>query len=199
MMTIHIKMRQAKTKLKLIALLAGCAGALGGCTTAEKIMLGERHVPDEFVIYAQSPLEIPPDFQLHPPKPGAPELRRGTSATELAQQALLGQAYRAPVTPAPAGSSPGVHALLAKAGGLNLDPDIRSLIDNETNVLVDEDQNFIDSMIFWVNDKPYQGTVVDADLESKRILENQSLGRPINEGETVEIKRKKAKKGLLDF
>ena len=55
------------------------------------------------------------------------------------------------------------------------------------------------AMIFWVDDKPFEGTVVDAEKEQQRIRENQALGKPITEGETPQVKKKRAKKGLLEF
>ena len=54
-------------------------------------------------------------------------------------------------------------------------------------------------MIFWVDDKPYEGSVVDAEKEQKRILENQALGKTITNGETPKIVRQRSTKGLLDF
>ena len=54
-------------------------------------------------------------------------------------------------------------------------------------------------MIFWVDDKPFEGTVVDAVKEQQRIRENQALGNPIADGETPQVKKKRATKGLLEF
>ena len=84
-------------------------------------------------------------------------------------------------------------------GGVAADPNIRDTINRETSILSEEGDEFINKMIFWVEDKPFQGTVVNAAEEQKRILQNQALGKPINEGEVPEIKGLRARKGLLDF
>jgi len=72
-------------------------------------------------------------------------------------------------------------------------------VNAETNLLSKEDQRLADKMIFWVDDKPFEGTVVDAEKEQQRIRENQALGNPITDGETPQVKKKRAKKGLLEF
>jgi hypothetical protein len=61
-----------------LALLPACAGN----------MIASRQAPDEFAVQRQSPLVIPPDFQLVPPAPGAP--RPGDStASQQALEALF--------------------------------------------------------------------------------------------------------------
>jgi hypothetical protein len=46
--------------------------ALSGCTNFKRAIGLEPTMPDEFEVEARAPLTIPPDFDLRPPKPGAP-------------------------------------------------------------------------------------------------------------------------------
>jgi hypothetical protein len=57
------------------AVSAAClvgALALSGCTNFKRAIGLEPTMPDEFEVEARAPLTIPPDFDLRPPKPGAP-------------------------------------------------------------------------------------------------------------------------------
>jgi hypothetical protein len=92
-----------------------------------------------------------------------------------------------------------LQALIKSTGANAADPNIRKKINEETSILADEDHRLIDKMIFWVDDKPFEGTVLDPVKEEKRIREAQALGKPVNEGATKHVKRKRSKKGLLEF
>jgi hypothetical protein len=46
-------------------------------------------------------------------------------------------------------------------------------------------------LMFWRKPDPEYGTVVDASKEAQRIRENQALGKPVAEGVTPTIARRK--------
>ncbi len=97
--------------LALIGVLAACAhhrhnGAFGG-----------RGAPDELAIGRQAPLVIPPDFNISPPKPGAPR-PVAPDAKQEALQALFPQN----TTP----KSNAETALLEQSGANRSDPTARS-------------------------------------------------------------------------
>ena len=185
-------------RLSLVA-VAMAAVALSGCESAKKIVGNTKDAPDEFVVYSRPPLSLPPAYSLRPPSPGSSRPLAVTPGME-AEAALVGRqpTVKTP-TEAGLGDSPGTFALLQQTGGLTADPTIRQVVDSETSVLSREDQRFVDKLIFWVDDKPFQGTVVDAEKEQRRIQENQALGKEIDDGETPQIKRKRGTKGLLEF
>ena len=187
-----------KRKTHLYLCLAGAVALLGGCESARKAFSGDKNAPDEFAVFSRPPLSLPPEYKLRPPAPGE-TTKRGDDATALAKQAVLNQAVRRPSAQARTKGSPGTLSLLRNTGGLNATPDIRTTINEETSILSSQDQRFVDKLIFWVDDKEDGGTIVDAKKEAKRIQENQALGKPINEGETPEVKIKRGRKGLLDF
>ncbi len=189
-----------KTTLILLTLVASTA--LSGCESAKKAFGGKKSAPDEFVVFSRPPLSQPPDYALRPPTPGVARPQT-ISATDTARDALLGtdnsSQRRLQGQRQDDAATPGLQALMDNTGATTADPEIRKKINEETSVLAEEDQRLIDKMIFWVDDKPFEGTVVDPEEEQKRIREAQALGKPITEGATKNVKRKRAKKGLLEF
>jgi DUF3035 family protein len=181
---------------------AGAMLSLSGCGGQVREALGmTKHSPDEFLTVAHAPLTLPPDYSLRPPEPGAPRPQEGTAA-EQAQTALYanngGTAPMAGTGSATANEtaeSAGEVALLQNAGAAGIDPGIRAQIDTETAAQIERDQTLISRLVFWRTQEPY-GTVVDPVAESKRLQENQALGKPATEGETPIIKPRK--KGVLE-
>jgi len=187
-------MKKTGFTLSLLAALV----MLSGCESARKAFGNKKTPPDEFVVYKRPPLSLPPEYGLRPPEPGATRPQR-VSPTDVARAAVTGQKEPTQPRANQTRGSAGLNALLRDTGGLTADPTIRNTIDQETSILSNEDQRFVDKLIFWVDDKPNPGTVLDPEEEQKRIREAQALGKPLTEGETVHVKRKRGKKGLLDF
>ncbi|MDD9877472.1 MAG: DUF3035 domain-containing protein [Magnetovibrio sp.] len=177
--------------------VAALAVAVAGCESARKAIGGAKTPPDEFVVYKRPPLSLPPNYGLRAPKPGS-ERPQLTTPTEDARRALLGQ-RNAPSGQSGQKTTPGLQALLRDTGADRAEPNIRRTINEETSVLAQEDQIFVNKLIFWVDDTQAPATTVDAKKEQQRIMENKALGKPITEGETPQIKRKQKRKGLLNF
>ncbi len=176
------------------ALVAG-ALLLSGCGALDGIIGGQsKQAPDEFQVVAQQPLSIPPNADLRPPRPGAPRPQE-TSAQLRAQSLVSGQPVSAVQAAAAGGASPSEAALLAKAGAGGADPNIRSVVNQETGLLAEQDRTLIDELIFWRKPDP-PGTVVDPAREQQRIRETQATGQPVTTGTTPTIERRK--RGLLE-
>ena len=178
--------------------LAVAVALLSACESARKAFGVEKTSPDEFAVYSRPPLSLPPDYRLRPPAPGSSR-PQGESTKYMAKQAILGNTVQTGKTPKPVEGSIGIQALLRDTGGMAASSDIREIINSETSIISKQDQALVDKLIFWVDEKPYQGTVVNAEKEQKRIREAQALGEPVTEGKTPEIKRKRERKGLLNF
>ena len=175
------------------------AGALlAGCESARKMFGNEKTVPDEFAVYSRPPLSLPPDYRLRPPVPGTGRPQE-QDTHNIAKRAMMGKTFKESTNRKPVKGSVGIQILLKDTGGLDALPNIRTVLNEENSILSVQDQAFVDKLIFWVDEKPFEGTVVDAEKEQQRIRENQALGKPITEGETPQIKRKRSRKGLLDF
>jgi hypothetical protein len=177
--------------------------ALSGCGGGVRQALGmTKHSPDEFMTVAHAPLSMPPDYSLRPPQPGAPRPQEGTAA-EQAQTALYANnggmaptyasAYEASNDVA---QSSGEVALLQNAGAAGVDPGIRAQIDNETAAQIERDKSVIERLVFWRAPAEAYGTVIDPAAEAQRLQDNQALGKPVTEGETPVITRRK--KGVLE-
>jgi hypothetical protein len=166
--------------MAMVALLA-----LGACDTLKDELGMSKQSPDEFRVVARAPLSLPPDYNLlATPNPGQPRPQEGTT-TDQARTAVFGtQQQGQPLT---SGSS-GETALLSAAGAQNADPEIRQVVDQETQQINAESDSFLTELIFW-RDPVEPGVIVDPAKESQRIKENQALGRPVTEGETPTIER----------
>ncbi len=182
-----------------IAVLAAMTVTLAGCESARKVIGRSKDAPDEFVVYERPPLSLPPEFGLRPPEPGSSR-PQAITPTDQAQAALLQRsASVSRQQPKDPTVSDGLNVILRETGGNQSDPSIREVVNQETSILTKEDQRLVDKMIFWIDQKPYQGTIVDSAAEQKRIQENQALGKTVTEGETPQIKLKRERKGILDF
>jgi len=197
----------------VLVLLTGCGG------DTAKILGFEKEAPDEFQVVSRAPLSLPPDYGLRPPEPGASRPQEQTPRGE-AEGVLFGDDTQTAARSS--GASPvalrnnNAGRILAGASGnvvvytpgdaaflnrLDVDaaiPDIRMILADDNAILALEDEELIDSLIFW-KEKPPPGTIVDAEQERRRIQENAALGRPVTEGETPMIERKKRHGSVLPF
>lgn len=110
----------------------------------------------------------------------------GTAADSLSDFGLT----TATAVPAIPVDTAGVEAMLVRTGAANADPDIRARVNQETAVLAEEDQSFVERLIYWGEPTEY-GTLVDPAEEQRRIKENQALGRTVTTGQTPTIERRK--------
>ncbi|HEX9447654.1 MAG TPA: DUF3035 domain-containing protein [Dongiaceae bacterium] len=190
---------------KTIALtvsVVAAAALLAGCQATKKTLGLTKRSPDEFRVVSRAPLSLPPDYNLRPPTPGAPRPQEGT-ARDQAKAAVFGTPEAAisdkvpPIGESAAGSasSAGESALLQSAGISGVNPNIRTLVDSETDQDQADSVSLADELTFWRAPQPY-GTVVDPTAEQKRLQENAALGKPATEGDTPVIERKK--RGLLE-
>jgi hypothetical protein len=191
---------------KTIALtvsVVAAAALLAGCEATKETLGLTKRSPDEFKVVSRAPLSLPPDYNLRPPTPGAPRPQEGTTR-DRAQAAVFGtpEAAIADKVPPAIGEgstgtaqSSGESALLQSAGISGVDPNIRKVVDAETDQDQADSTSLADSLTFWRDPQPY-GTVVDPAAEQKRLQENAALGKPVTEGATPVIERKK--RGLLE-
>jgi len=170
------------------------AVALAGCESAREAFGLTKQPPDEFEIVTRAPLQIPPDFGLRPPSPGAQRPQERT-VREDARRVLVVSSAEAARGKAPPAQSPGESALLKRAGADDADPQIRQVVSREFSILEAEDRTVFDRVLFWREPDP-KGALVDADKEAQRLRENAALGEPPTKGATPTIAR--AEKGWLE-
>jgi hypothetical protein len=183
-----------------VTLLALGALSMGGCSAFENLGGGKKVSPDEFKIVSHSPLTMPPNAELRPPRPGEPrpqevtpsEQAREALAPQTAGRSQRGAAPNPNAPPNPGGASE--QALVAKAGQGGIDPNIRSRVNTDTRTINDSDKSFVDSLIFW-QDTPPSGVVIDPAKEQQRLRDAQAAGQAPT-GATPTITRRK--RGLLE-
>ena len=180
--------------------------ALGGCSAFENLGGGKKISPDEFKIVSHSPLTMPPNAELRPPRPGEPrpqEVTPADQAKEALSPALAGRTQQrvtgAGAPPSAAtGRTGSEQALVARAGqnagSGGIDPGIRSRVNQDTKTINDSDKSFIDNLIFWQEPQP-SGVVIDPAKEQQRIRDAQAAGQPAA-GTTATITRRK--RGFLE-
>lgn len=174
----------------LVSLLVG-AGLVSGCGDTRKSLGLDRTAPDEFAVVSRAPLSLPPSYTLEPPRPGAPRPQERSARTQ-GSATFFGTGGGASGRDRTTTGSGGQVALLTAAGADRAMPDIRAVVDRETQDLIVADRSFIDRLIFWRKQtSPY--TIVDPTKEAERLRTTAAGGQPVTEGETpVIVRRKKA-------
>ena len=187
-----------RASLPVLLLVAAAGVALSGCAATLNALGMGKHPPDEFVVVTHPPLQVPANFDLVPPQPGAPRPQE-ESAAQLAEAAVVGTGAQAEgtdtaSTPQALPSGPataGEEAFLQNAGVAKADPKIRQLVDSEAQAESDAiNDSLYNKILFWQTPPP-PGTVVDAKAEQQRLQENAALGKPLTQGATPVIVRRK--------
>jgi hypothetical protein len=195
-----------RTPILLAALVVGLPLATGGCSGLKETLGLTKQSPDEFKVVSRAPLSMPPDYNLRPPTPGAPRPQEGSPRDQAAAAVFQYSNTTSAAMPADAippvgegesetAESSGESALLQSAGAAGVDPNIRQLVDSETAEDEANSKTLADTLTFWREPEPY-GEVIDPAAEQKRLQENSALGKPVTEGETPTIVRRK--KGILE-
>jgi len=178
--------------------LCALMGALVTTSCADpKRSLGlNRTAPDEFTVISHAPLTMPPDYNLTPSSDVTVSAKK-PAPVQTAQGALFSSTSNAKPYEGNIQDT-GANVLLRKAGASPDNVAIRDTIAKEGAILVEQDKEFTDKLVFWRDgaDDP-TSFVVDAEKETRRLQGNQALGKPVTEGDTPYIARKK--KALLEF
>ena len=190
------------TKTGRVVLCIAVAALVGGCSDLGTVFSRTKSPPDEFAVYSRPPLSMPPNFGLRPPAPGQTRPQEVVPRNQAATAIRGGQKGGAGAQGAP-GSQPaissGTQALLRATGAHKADPDIRTMVNRESSIMVEENVTLADRILFWKKPgETEKGTVVDPAKEAKRIRENQALGRPLTEGDTPTIERERGVRGLFN-
>lgn len=155
--------------------------ALSACSDAQEQLGLTKDAPDEFQVVKRAPLELPPDYSLRPPRPGAPRPQE-KAPIDQARQTVFGAGQETATAP-----TTGEGALLHQAGARAADPDIRKRVDAETSELGDRNQATIDKILSLGGGGTPSASVVNAKEEAERLKKNAETGQPVTEGETPTI------------
>jgi len=162
-----------------VILLSGCSG-----DKLSRTFGLTRDAPDEYTVTTRAPLSMPPDYNLRPPRPGAPRPQE-QSERQQAEEALVPQmALGAPQSSTSAG-----QAALMQQAGPPAPSDIRRKVDQDARYASDDD-SFVDKVLYWR--KPdTEHAQVDPQKESQRLRQNAALGEGPDVGSTPIIQQRK--------
>lgn len=142
--------------------------SLGACTTVNRALGVDKNPPDEFKVVTQSPLIVPPDFNLRPPVEGASSPDNINPSSD-ARKAIFG-------IDTGSSASLGEKMLVAKAGATETDSQIRAKLDKENANIAHKSESFVDKVLDFKKDKEdgAKDTALDAQKEAKN-LENKGV------------------------
>tara|TARA_E500000331_G_scaffold37134_1_gene30959 strand:+ start:106 stop:678 length:573 start_codon:yes stop_codon:yes gene_type:complete len=184
----HLLFNARLTISILIVLMMGAL--LSGCSNVRDALGQNKKSPDEFAILARAPLSMPPNFSLRAPNKGM-ERPQEPSSRNMGRDLIFKKSNSERGNDSKSNSS-SIRGLL---GTNKANPKIREIINAETKNMAFEDKPFLDKLLSWK--KPSEdGVLVDAAAEAKRLKNNVEQGKPVTEGKTPIIKRKKS--GLLN-
>jgi hypothetical protein len=170
-----VVMQYRSRQILRLSLLAAGAMTLAGCDSIRDAAGTTKAPPDEFAVVTKSPLIIPPDYNLHPPRDGAPPTNQA-EPTDAAQSALFAADPAAAAKSLPSDYSEAEKQLLASANAVNANPGIRQQIAADGRAMETADDGFAKKVLFWQEPKKDTGTNVDADAEAKRIDAQKTAG-----------------------
>jgi hypothetical protein len=158
----------------------GLATMLGGCTDFRRALGMEKAIPDEFAVVSRAPLAIPPDYSLRPPQPGAAPSQEVTSQDRAKEAIFRAGGQQVSLPPAAGQRTPGEGAFLAAAGAPKADPAIRQHVADDTALTPENQQGFVDKLLFWrKSGPPDTDQVIDPTKEADRIKQAQATGTPV--------------------
>jgi hypothetical protein len=155
-----------------LASLSGCAALVGTGT------------PDEFRVVRKAPLTIPPEYNLHPPKPGESrpqELEPDAQARVAVFGSDIGK-----------DASEGEKLLVKSAGGDTLDRTVRAAVDYDSAQILRKPRSYTDKILNF-GKKP-KDPVIDAAAEAARIKSDQAGLSDLIGDKPVILKRQNSSK-----
>ena len=185
MLTVSKLLRRSATLL----ICGGLALALAGCGDNVRRSLGlTKQSPDEFRVVSRAPLVVPPSFNLRPPSPGAERPQEASPRDQARQAVFRAEPSEQMAAAHIAGNdslSAGERSFLSRAAAGGSDPNIRQIVDRETQAINEENRDFADMLIFWKDPEPnYE--VIDPAAEARRLRGSDALGQaPTGEGVPV--------------
>lgn len=172
-------------RVKTLILSAAALATLSACSQAKETLGLTRSAPDEFAVVKRAPLEMPPDYTLRAPRPGASRPQEQNPA-DTAKQAVFGE-----TADTGSGFTKSEAAFLDQAGAFQSQPGIREVVDQETAAMAPKQQTVAKRILNIGKDKKQEPatTVVDPAAEAERLRRNQQDGQSVTAGETPSIEQ----------
>lgn len=168
-----------RVSLTILALAATIT--LSACEGTKEQLGLTRQTPDEFAVMKRAPLEMPPEYKLRAPSPGAARPQEQQSKVQ-ARTVIFGNGEQKSAAQPASGEA----ALLQQAGTDSAQPNIRATVDQETATLAPKEQPVAQKLLGLTlgKDKTAPATIVDAEAEAARLKKNRAEGKPATKGDT---------------
>lgn len=167
-------------------ILASVAMSLSACESTKEQFDFSKKAPDEFAVVKRAPLEMPPNYNLPPPTPGASRPQE-QATDQLARNVVIGEDATREIAHEN-NVSEGEAILLQKTGGANANPAIRRAVDKETAEISEDETPGIDKLKKMVGQNvETPAKVVDPAAELNRLKQNQAQGKPLSTGKTPSL------------
>lgn len=164
--------------------------SLMGCQTVREAAGLSKEGPDEFAVVTKQPLIIPPEYNLRPPRDGAPPTNQ-VAPTDVAQSALFDTDPATAAKLVTGEYSQAEKLLLAQAGAINTDASIRQQIASDGRAMEAADDSFTQKVLFWQDEKTAADNV-NAEAEDKRLSSQKAAGqapKPPKDSATIQEQR----------
>lgn len=162
-------------KINLFVILGLAFSGTNACTATQEQFDFSKKAPDEFAVITRAPLEIPETLELPTPRPGMKRPQESTPEDQ-AKETLFGQPGSQTTNTK---ISSGEAILLEKTGANAVNPNIRDLVDEETEEAVKENTSTFNKILGRAGkkiDTPAQ--VIDPVKERERIMQTQTSSTP---------------------
>lgn len=140
--------------------------ALVGCDATKDFLGLTQETPDAFTVMEHAPLEMPPEFNLRPPAPGANRPQEVTP-TQIAQKHVFSHVNQAAPQSVPA-KTKATQQVLQQARTEMRQDNIRHVIHKENRETTAANQTFMQKLSLAGSAAP-SGDVIDPAEESARL------------------------------
>lgn len=134
-----------KFKWHICLFLTASLLPLTACESTKKQFDFSKKAPDEFAVVKRAPLEMPPNYELATPKPGAKRPQEPSATKVFARGAILGEEATRKVAQ-DNNVSEGEAVFAQRTGAANASAGIRATVDKETAEIADEQTLGIDAI-----------------------------------------------------
>ena len=169
------------------AIIIAASLTLAACESTREQFDFSKKAPDEFAVVKRAPLEMPPNFEVKAPRPGAPRPQE-RATDQMAREAILGPDAQKALAKE-AGVTQGEAVLLQKTGAANASPAIRAKVDAETAEIIEDETPGINKLKEMVGQNPQEPAteLVDPIKETQRLRANKAAGKPVTAGKTPQL------------
>ncbi|HTK79221.1 MAG TPA: DUF3035 domain-containing protein [Rhizomicrobium sp.] len=181
----------------LLAAIGAFAVSSTGCQDIREAVGATKQPPDEFAVTTKAPLIIPPDYELRPPKPGAPPVNQ-VPPSAAAQAALYSDDPATVAGAIPGNYSQAEKLLLAQAGAATADDSVRQQIAADNRRMQTADESFTDRLLFGGPDAASPDSPIDPDAEKARIDASKNAPASVTNPQQAPQQQKKDSGGWLD-